>query len=176
MAGNSPYKAVQNFLDPLKEAISCITNSVIVQTAARGSYELDAKYALYVGNQTTPMFSVSGSSDLLVETSMNFRIIRDNRPNMGPFRVTITAYNYMIMDAEETEILAYHWHSEAGLTYPHLHVTKLGKKYHLPTGRVSLEQVIRLLLNDFQVQPRKQHWSKILNRTQTIFERYRSWV
>lgn len=64
---------------------------------------------------------------------------------------------------------------------PHLHVgaamgpnaaTILGG--HVPTGRVAMEDVLRLLI-ELGVQPRRDDWQAVLDETQSAFERWRSW-
>lgn len=76
------------------------------------------------------------------------------------FQVQTTNYRYHILDRDGREILAYHWHPEgvSSVTDPHLHLSgrlnpldtgprdvpiPLGDM-HLPTGIVSLAQVVRL--------------------------------
>lgn len=101
------------------------------------------------------------------------------------YKIKTAAYYYTISefrgtgkDKKEKELLLYHWHpaDTADIPYPHLHVMdSKTKKCHLPTGRVSLEQVIRLLIKDFKVKPKKENWETILNETQGLFEAHRSW-
>jgi hypothetical protein len=81
--------------------------------------------------------------------------------------------------------LAYHWHPNAPNSetpYPHVHL-QYGAKVdrqelageHIPTGRVAIEDFIRLLLEVFKVSAQKDDWRNVLNRTKRRFDLYKSW-
>lgn len=97
------------------------------------------------------------------------------------FQVHTTNYRYHILDRDGREILAYHWHPDgvSSVTEPHLHLSgqlrpldagrravpiPLGEM-HLPTGIVSLAQVVRLLITEFGVEPRRDDWETVLSST-----------
>ena len=66
------------------------------------------------------------------------------------------------------------------MDYPHLHSSggTLGKAIHLPTGRVSIESVLRLLLTDLTVKPTQQHendYAEILWESERRFIEHRRW-
>lgn len=48
-------------------------------------------------------------------------------------------------------------------------------KSHFPTERVALERVIRLLIDDLQVEPLRQDWDRMLTRTEEAFYQKRTW-
>jgi hypothetical protein len=89
-----------------------------------------------------------------------------------------TAYRYRLLDAREREILAYHWHpiGRSAVAYPHMHLSsrigsiELGPgigsvrlaDMHLPTGPVALADVVRLLITEFSVVPRRSDWEAVL--------------
>jgi hypothetical protein len=57
---------------------------------------------------------------------------------------------------QEERLFAYHWHPTGAspVTWPHLHVLDPAsalRKVHLPTGRISLEEVLRLAVVEFAV-------------------------
>lgn len=96
------------------------------------------------------------------------------------FRIRETSYRFQVSDRDGREILAYHWHPEgvSPVTEPHLHLSgrlrpldagerdapvALGEM-HLPTGQVTLTQVVRLLITGFGVEPRRPDWETILGR------------
>jgi hypothetical protein len=94
------------------------------------------------------------------------------------------AYAYELMREDGHTIVAYHWHPHgvSHVTVPHFHLGHASGvtrpeliAAHLPTGRVSLEQFIRFLLEDFEIRPNKSDWRGILERTQAAFEHHRSW-
>ena len=97
----------------------------------------------------------------------------------GALEVRAASYRYRLLDANEREILAYHWHpiGVSPITYPHLHLSgrlaplDLGPRedpvrlggMHLPTGGpVTLADVVRLLITEFGVIPRRADWEQIL--------------
>jgi len=66
------------------------------------------------------------------------------------------------------------------MPFPHLHIgpgvaTVEFKKKHLPTARIALEQVLRLVVNDFGITPIRAEWSQILAEAQKRFETWRTW-
>lgn len=91
--------------------------------------------------------------------------------------MTITAYMYIVDDHRGREVFSYHWQpSHPEVKFPHLHVEPHAfKKAHFPTGRISLEEVLRLLITDFGVQPLRSDWDKVLAKTHQKFATYRTW-
>jgi hypothetical protein len=93
-------------------------------------------------------------------------------------------YIYNVSDSEESHeyLFAWHWHP----TYRpdcHLHVkamlaNEMGlTKKHLPTARVSFEEVLWFLIDEFDVFPAKEpdECRAILEDTRTRHERHRHW-
>ena len=100
----------------------------------------------------------------------------------GPWKVSTAAYFYALHDAEQRELMAFHWHPETeGQKGPHLHlydasdIIDLLAKVHLPTGRIALEQFLRFLIVELDVKPLRDDWEKVLRQTQTKHEQFRSW-
>lgn len=102
----------------------------------------------------------------------------------GPWKVTTEAYQHALEDEDGREIIAYHWHPERGsaYNYPHLHIgtgigASLGEihKRHFPTGRVSLEDVLRLVIKEFGAEPARADWEEVLEETQATYEVRRTW-
>ncbi len=95
------------------------------------------------------------------------------------YRVQTTRYRYEIQDSLERELLAFHWHpsGRSNVVHPHLHLSgrlppldigprdapiALGEM-HLPTGGlVTLTDVVRLLITEFGVAPRRADWAAVL--------------
>ena len=85
--------------------------------------------------------------------------------------MAVLEYYYSVHDAEEKEVLLYHYHPRGGspITTPHLHLgqgAQVGRAdvrdAHLPTGNVSLNAVLRVLIEEMGVQPRRPDWDSIL--------------
>lgn len=76
--------------------------------------------------------------------------------------VEVNRYAYLLLDSDLREILAFHWHP-GGLSpirRPHLHIGAGAKarfaplqKAHVPTGQVSLQDVLLFAINDLDVEP-----------------------
>ena len=98
--------------------------------------------------------------------------------------VRISGYRYQLFDSQDREILAYHWHPEgiSPIAYPHLHLSgrlsplDLGPRQepaalgemHLPTGDVTLADVVRLLITEFGIAPRRADWEAILDAERAL--------
>lgn len=117
-------------------------------------------------------------------------------PHGGPARGVIVEplyYAYEILDLAGQEFLSYHWHP-AGLSHvtePHLHlssrlrpveVASTGRvphelslaDLHVPTGRVELADVVRLLIRELAVRPLRDDWEAVLSRRDTVTDAEKS--
>jgi hypothetical protein len=109
--------------------------------------------------------------------------VEETEGERGPWKVSTLAYYHSLEDEAGREFVAYQWHPEQGsIDLPHLHIgtgvgASLGSvhKYHFPTGRVSLEDVLRLAIRGFQVEPVRADWEEVLGETQAAYEAWRTW-
>ncbi len=69
------------------------------------------------------------------------------------------------------------------MKFPHLHIRNSVlahgspiMRVHIPTGRVALEDVIRLAVEEFHVEPRRADWNEVLIRTRQGFVEQRTWA
>ncbi|MCX6020171.1 MAG: hypothetical protein NTZ05_00270 [Chloroflexi bacterium] len=175
MAGRSPAAAVTNFVAPLQKVASLITDSVLVRTGhAPGQAHL-------LAFRNAEPVRLRGGVRLQLRIRHHYRVVSDDAPERGPWRVQTAAYDYSLRDLENREIVAYHWHpnSQSDTEYPHLHVFDGELAHaHLPTGRVALEDVVRLAIERFRVPPKvgaKEDWRAVLTGSQRRFEVWRSW-
>jgi hypothetical protein len=88
-----------------------------------------------------------------------------------PDGVRIAGYRYALYNRDRRELLSYHWHQSgpSPILTPHLHVgCRAGNadlsKVHLPTGPVTLVDVIRCGIAEFGVQPLRADWGAVLDR------------
>ena len=100
----------------------------------------------------------------------------------GPWRVSTAGWIYEVADADDNLIVAFHWHPDGHgrVTWPHIHAygahdTVEMHKLHPPTGRVSIESVVRFLIEDLGLVPRRADWPAILERNERLFRERRSW-
>lgn len=185
MAGKNPSEAYRNFQDSLNRALGCITAGRL--TVPRGPrFEADHEYPIALNRGDGVV--LRGDHHLLFSVIQHFTIMKTQDPDRGPFKVRTKSYFYHIATQSREELLAYHWEPETseGRTFPHLHVGLVSiaqdapiprerfHRLHIPTGRVSLESVIRLLIEEFGVVPQKDDWREILDDTEEAFMRYKT--
>ena len=85
--------------------------------------------------------------------------------------------------------MSYHWHPDGpgGATYPHLHLGLacgvpprpaglIHPDVHIPTGRVALEDLLRLAIEQLEVKPLRDDWAEVLAASQRAFEESQSWA
>lgn len=176
LAGKNPQEAVHNFIIPLQGVLSCFSASAHLSHI--GPYEVTGgPFALVIDK-----FKLPGST-IYLSASMNYTIVHVKEDaDRGPFKVKTTAYQYMLTYKDEQEIFAYQWHPDSQIKFPHLHLGSSAKissktlnKLHLPTGRIALEQVLRLTVDELGVKPIKGKWDSILTEAQSRFEKWRTW-
>ena len=103
---------------------------------------------------------------------------------MGPWKCSTTRYQYALDDADDHEIVAYHWHpaGESDVTRPHVHlgigakIKHLGLlRAHLPTNRIAAEDFLLLAIRDLGVEPLRDDWREVLEETRDRFEQWQTW-
>jgi hypothetical protein len=119
-----------------------------------------------------------------------FTIVDDTR-YPGENKASTLAYIYSIqldeqpVDQADPEVIAWHWHPRTtpDRPTPHVHVRVdhdqlqgTLSKMHLPTGRVSFEEVIRFLIDDLDVIPaRPGDWEALVRDSEDRFRAFRTW-
>jgi hypothetical protein len=113
-------------------------------------------------------------------------VVRRMEGNRGLWTASTNEYAYRVSDERDSIIAAWHWHPMTQLAgddapWPHLHTYGARDaltlhKLHLPTGRVSLEAVVRFLISDLDVVPRRADWRAVLDRQEEQFRQTRSWA
>ena len=114
-------------------------------------------------------------------SSLAFNQPDDRRESIA---ARMVSYEYRILDLDAREILAFHWHPTglSNVTDPHLHLSSrlnpidIGRNQellpladmHIPTGFVTLEDIVRLLITEFGITPRRDDWDNLLRENRTI--------
>lgn len=178
LAGRTPALAVEAFLEPLRRSLSCVTQSII---RVSGYHPTPDPLVLVLGDGGP--VSLRGEQDTFLTVGQRYRLVEDVGPR-GPWKVQTAGYLYAVDDGERREILAYHWHPEgpSTITTPHLHLgpgAEISRPdlpaAHLPSGRVSVEEVIRLLIVHLGVAPLRDDWRDIVDEAQAQHEAWRTW-
>lgn len=172
MAGRNPAEAVENYRGPLQRALSC---AILAVLNVRGGYQPGREHGLTLGDGgVQPLRGVNLSFSI----AQRYRIVEDPTPGQGPWRVQTTSYSYSLETRDEQEVLRYDWHpfAEGEISFPHVHLgagARVGlpelRVAHLPTGRISVEQFVDLLLTDFGAEALKDDWRTILAQTSQGF-------
>lgn len=191
MAGKTANAAFRNYIDPVQEALQCITLRRLSRPAG-GKLALNVPYSIAL-NDMDPI-PLKGQHSLHLTVGQQVRLIRTEPDDeRGPIRVTTISYFYAFsapVDGVVKEALTFQWTPEAvganTVTFPHLHIGPallVGQtairpddlhRAHIPTGRVSLEAVVRLAITEFGVTPLQARWAEILRRTEDAFLTWRS--
>ena len=179
MTGRNPSEALAAYVEPLREAIGCVTRSRLT-LGARERLVINRPYTVALNNSDpVPLRGTVSVSFTAVQV---VQIATVEEPARGAYEVNMLEYLYAISTPTNEELLAFHWTpehpDERARTFPHMHVGRalLGgqdavrpgefHKVHIPTGgRVSIEAIIRMLIEDFDVVPLHADWRHILART-----------
>ncbi len=179
MAGQTPYEAFDNFRGPIQRAMSCVDANVHLWALGSDGRSSDQTHAL-VPNRSLPV-ELAGDRALKLRCLFAYRV-EEAEGERGPWKVATEAYYHTLEDEAGREIVAYHWHPGNPPDFPHLHVgpgtgANAGgiNKMHFPTGRVSLESVLRLAIQEFGVKPVRPDWRKVLGETEARYEAWRTW-
>lgn len=186
MAGKSPFEAYRNFQDSLNETLSCVTAGRL-SVPSVSDFETDFEYSIVL-NYGRPVTDLRGYHQLTLSVLQRFVIQMTDDEERGPYKVRTNMYVYQVATRAEEELFAYHWTPEEDeylyRVHPHLHIGAVSitgdapipnfPKLHLPTARVSLESIIRLLIEDLGVRPRRDAWREILTTSEEAFIRYRT--
>ncbi len=172
MVARTPAEAVRTFVGAFQQAFSCLT---VARFNAEGYRPIDLPYSAEL--QDGEPVVLAGSSLRLLAV-LRYRIVpAANSP--GAWMVQLTAYGYELLDDQDRELLAYQWHPQgrSTVTWPHVHLGPAAgdlwrpmSRAHLPTGRIAVQDVLRLAIRDFGVPPRRANWEAVLDRTQRTLE------
>lgn len=112
-----------------------------------------------------------GPSRFRLELHQYYHIVETGSPD-ALWMVDVVGYYHAIHDSEEKEVLLYHLHPRANspVVFPHLHLgqgAQTGRDEvrdaHLPTGEVSLIAILRVLIEEMGVNPRRSDWGSVLS-------------
>lgn len=162
MAERRPAEALQHYRERLQQAVSCVTDAILLRSADAPP---EVVQSLFLSENPARL----QSNALWLEAWLQYRIVPVGTMDTG-WDIEPGAYAYALLDASQRELFAYHWHpqSRSPITFPHLHlgssgqVARLLSNAHFPTGPVTLPEVIRLIITDFEVSPRRGDWVRLL--------------
>lgn len=176
MAARGQAEAVAAFLRPLQQTLSCLTPAVLLQ----GYAGPDRPHAMTFPERYVP---IPGRHPLELSVLHEYALTADPAAPTG-WRVHSVGYWYQVRQAAGPELIAFHWHPHVGrgrIRFPHLHLglptapIDIGGRRHIPTGRVSIEAVVRFLIAELHARPRRADWEAVLAANEAAFAARRSW-
>jgi hypothetical protein len=166
---DSPAQAAQDFSDALQLIVSTVTSGVL--TIRDGYSPSDRPHPLTFADGSA--VRMHGAARLSLSVDLRYLLVQDQHARTrGSWTVEIASYMYAIRERNRAEIVSWHWHPGIPQipSHQHLHLgpaADVGRtefhRAHLPTGTVSLAQVVRSAIMDFHVEPRRADWRAILN-------------
>jgi hypothetical protein len=180
LPGRNPREAVDAFLEPLRDTISCLARAKI--TLSPGGWGETGKVHGLTVNDDQPV-KLKCRPVLMLRIGMLYEIVRTVEPDRLPWRVGTRSYAYEMQTASGELVWSYHWHPNPRVPKPHAHLghtqlagdAVLQQKAHHPTGRVSLESVVRACITEYKATPLRDDWDKTLTLREGDFQIYRSW-
>jgi hypothetical protein len=134
-----------------------------------------ATQALSVSEEPIHLQAEAGDPALALYVEQQYQLV-EAAGGRGPWKVATRAYRYRIDRPGGQELLLWHWHPGSAYHRPHLHGQADGLAgLHLPTGRVSVEAIIRLLVEELGARPRRADWRAVLDDTEEAFRGWRTW-
>ena len=118
------------------------------------------------------------SNGMFLNVQIALRVVR------SPFRLETTDATFTYQAGSDLDdprpVFVYHYERDSRSGYPrchlHLHATprhytgaKPFSRLHIPTRRLTLEQIVWHLIQEHGVQPRRDDWHQILWRHETHF-------
>lgn len=173
MSGRTANEAFENYIHPLRDALTCVTQHRLTPQVHQ---RLRADKELAVALNSTRSVPLQGQYDLTIRVAQRVRIesVRNDLPARQRYSVAVGAYVYGFATSNGQEVLSFHWVSESpdpvAIRFPHAHIgaaITAGQTVlrpsdlhhaHIPTGHISLPAVIRLAISEFGVFPLRRDW------------------
>jgi len=180
LPGRSPSEAVEDFLEPLKDAVACVAHAKF--TYSRGGRSQRGKIHALTLNRDEPV-KLKCAPVLMLRVGMQCEIVPNDREGQEPWRVSSRAYCYELQTFSGELVWSYHWHPTSRMRRPHIHIGRtqirdnavLSHKAHHPTDRVSLESIVRTCITEYGVEPLREDWEDTLRLREDQFKLWRRW-
>ena len=96
--------------------------------------------------------------------------------------MTTRSYEFTLTDRStpRNRVFAWHWHptsKRSSVTHPHVHLPKATPfaNAHVPTGRVSIEDIVLFGFQDLGVPPAIENAQAIVEEAMRVHKKYRAW-
>lgn len=126
---------------------------------------------------------LKGAHKLQASFALAYELVETPDVERGPWKVATRSYRYHIVTEDLGEVVLFHWHPGSGRLFPHLHVGSsqltpsavLSHQDHVPSGRVSLEAVIQMLISELGVVAEREDWRDVLVEGDEKFRTWQTW-
>lgn len=171
MPGRTPEEAWRDFRGTLRKVVGCI------DAQARLKERLEPDGTRWIGTDPNAPVRLGGAHRLA--TKLHLRYLQlDN----GLWRMTTTRYAHAISPARDLaeELMRWEWHptsKRSPVGYAHFHIVKgapYGKK-HIPTGRVSVEDILMFAVAELGAEYAYPTAGDVLAEIRDLHKKYRAW-
>jgi hypothetical protein len=172
VAARTPYEAVRAFIRPLQQSLSCITRASL---NIRGGYHSGPDHPLTLAG-AEPV-RLAGDARWALAIEMRYRIVEDAPAIVAArWSVVPSMYVFTLYGPTGDMLIAYHWHPQgrSPIVTPHLHVGSASNANdlltgaHLPTGNVTLMDVVGLTVRELGVRSLRRDWAAVLDRAERV--------
>jgi hypothetical protein len=192
LAASAPEEAVDAFIARIQAALDCIFPSTTFGSGNRAGDDHTVVF-YQLGQSRSNMARLKthgGVGELLLELAHLYAVAgTPDSSRRDMFEVVTSYYQYKILDFERNEIVVYDWapFGPSPVRTPHLHIPAAGSislkqragsalanqktflgSLHLPTGYIVLEDIVELLIREFQVVPRRTDWEAVLAANRAV--------
>jgi hypothetical protein len=169
-------EAIDAILERTRHTSACVTNQPVVRMSVhQPTHQYEVRFAPL--GEPVRLRSEDHRRRIFFDFMSSLAVQQpdDQRESIA---ARIVSYEYRILDLDAREILAFHWHPAgySNVIDPHLHLsgklnpidTGRGQEplplapMHIPNGFVTLEDVVRLLITEFGITPRRDDWDDLL--------------
>lgn len=176
MPGRTPNEAFTAFMEPLREAASCLGQVKLV--ISNGGHSVPDKVHAWTLNGEIGKVFAGGWR---FEAQMHYRF--DQLAFSKQWKVRTLGYRYQLA-LQGTHLWRIHWHptTNSGYDLPHAHINfgtigdlpKPSLNEHHPTGRMTFEDAIEWVFNR-GIRPAKDDWRDILAASRSVHVDNRTW-
>lgn len=174
MPGLTPQKAFEDFRKPIDEAVRCLHPSIRLRERWYA-----ANKSVYLGSpQATGIpFKANNAPGYKLELQFQLNVVSCDEG----FRMSTNRYIHEIKGPRsDVRVAAWHWHPDvknSSVAYPHFHLpdkTPFSTK-HFPSGRITVEEIIRFVITEMEAEPTNNRWAESLDESEALHKLHRSW-
>jgi hypothetical protein len=176
----SASQAFEAYVRPLRRSVACFSEHVQLR---RGGIDprVGAATLLPGSGASIPFRDTQGRTRVALSLRLHHRTVQ---VTVSPRRweVRTVAYGYQFDDPDDPrrEIAGYHWHPHVqGIAYPHVHALDAPaatRRLHLPTGFVTLRDLLTFAMRDFDVRPVRADWQAALEAADAALRASLQWA